>query len=321
MKIVVLDGYTLNPGDLSWDGFDQLGSLQVYDRTFDENLLERAKGVQVLLTNKTPLDRVVFEQLPELKYVGVLATGYNVVDLEAARQHEVIVTNVPTYGTNSVAQMTFALLLELCQRVQRHSNSVKDGDWARSSDFCYSNYPLVELAGKTMGIIGFGDIGSKVADIATAFGMEILASDRTQTGQSKRNNFAWVEIPELLEQSDVVSMHCPLNSETRELINKRNLRKMKKTAFLINTSRGPIIAEADLAAALNEGTIAGAALDVLVQEPPSHDNPLYDARNCIITPHIAWATMEARSRLMNIAVKNLEAFLNGKEVNVVNKLM
>ncbi len=319
MKIVVLDGYTLNPGDLSWNGLKELGDVTVYDRTPAEKILKRSENAEVLFTNKTLLDEEVFRELPGLKYVGILATGYNVADIEAAAKRGIVVTNIPGYSTDSVAQMTFALLLELCLHVQRHSDSVMEGKWADSKDFCYWDYPLIELAGKTIGIIGFGSIGQKVGDVATALGMNILAAKKHHTDQSHRKNFQWSEIPGVLSHSDVVSVHVPLTPETEGLINSDNLKTMKRSAFLINTSRGPIVAEEDLADALNKGVIAGAGLDVLSDEPPTHDNPLFKAQNCIITPHIAWATKEARERLMTIAVQNLKAFLNGLKVNVVNE--
>ena len=319
MKIVVLDGYTLNPGDLSWDGIRTFGDVTIYDRTPADKIVERAAGAEIVFTNKTPLNKEVLNQLASLKYIGVLATGYNVVDTDAAKENGVIVTNIPGYGTDSVAQMVFALLLELCQHVQYHSDSVRQGKWAQSADFCYWDYPLVELSGKTMGIIGFGNIGRKVADIATAFGMNIIGNDNFKTDQSHRTNFKWAEVDQLLEESDVVSIHCPLFPETKGLINKERLQLMKKTAFLLNTARGPVIVDEDLAEALNNGTIAGAAIDVLSVEPPPDDNPLFTAKNCIITPHIAWATKEARARLMAIAVNNLLAFTNGNPVNVVNQ--
>ena len=317
MKIVVLDGYTLNPGDLSWDGLKKIGDVTLYDRTPAEKIVERATGAEIVYTNKTPLNREVINQLPSLKFIGVLATGYNVVDTDAAKEKGIIVTNVPGYGTDSVAQLTFALLLELCHHVQYHSDSVMQGKWSQSIDFCYWNYPLVELSGKTMGIIGFGNIGRKVADIATSLGMNIIGNDKFQTDQSHMKNFRWADVNQLLEQSDVVSIHCPLFPETKGLINKERLKLMKKTAFLLNTSRGPVIVEEDLAEALNNGTIAGAGIDVLSVEPPHKDNPLLSAKNCIITPHVAWATKEARTRLMDVAINNLLAFLNGKPVNLV----
>jgi glycerate dehydrogenase len=319
MKIVVLDGHTLNPGDISWDGLKALGDVVIYDRTSPDQLMERAKDIDILLTNKTPINGKTIEQLPNLKYIGVLATGYNIIDIDAAQKHGVVVTNVPGYGTPSVVQLTFALLLELTLRVQRHSDSVMAGDWARSIDFSYRNFPLVELSGKTMGIIGFGHIGQKVADVATAFGMNIIGNSRTRTDQSSRSNFRWADIPELLEQSDVVSIHCPLTPETQGLINSENLKRMKSSAYLLNTSRGPVVVDRDLADALNNGTIAGAGIDVLSAEPPKADNPLFTAQNCIITPHIAWATKEARVRLMDMVVNNLSGFLKGNSVNVVNK--
>lgn len=319
MKIVVLDGYTLNPGDISWDALKKLADVTVYDRTPQNVLLERAIEADVLLSNKTPVGADFIGQLPNLKYIGVLATGYNVIDVEAAKKRGIIVSNVPGYGTTSVVQLTFALLLELTLHVQRHSDAVMQGDWARSADFCFWNFPLIELAGKTIGIIGFGTIGQQVGDVATAFGMNIIGNSRTRTDQSHRKNFRWTDIPELLEQSDVVSIHCPLFPETQGLINAENLKRMKPSAYLLNTSRGPIVVDQDLADALNNDVIAGAGIDVLSVEPPQADNPLFKAKNCIITPHIAWATKEARVRLMDMVVSNLAAFINGRPVNVVNK--
>jgi len=319
MKIVVLDGYTLNPGDLSWDGLKQFGELTVYDRTPQDKLLERCRDAEVILTNKMPVGADLIKQLSALKFIGVTATGYNIVDVDAARQRSIPVANVPGYGTRSVAQMVFALLLELCHHVQRHSDTVMEGKWARSPDFCYWDHPLTELADKTMGIIGFGTIGRMVGDLATAFGMNIIGAGRSRTDESGRQNFRWASVEELLEQSDVISIHCPLTPETKGLINKESLRRMKGSAFLINTSRGPIVVDADLAEALNTGIIAGAGIDVLSVEPPSKDNPLFGARNCLITPHIAWATREARARLMDKTIANLAAFMAGNPVNVVNK--
>lgn len=319
MKLVVLDGYTLNPGDLSWDGIKRFGDLTVYERTPASEILERCKGAEIVFTNKTPLRQDVLAQLPDLKYIGVLATGYNVVDIDFARTMGIKVANVPGYGTASVVQLTFSLLFELCLHVQRHSDSVFKGDWVASADFCYWNYPLIEMEGKTLGIIGFGSIGQKVADVASAFGMKVVAYSRTQTDQSHRKNFQWLSLEELLKTSDVVSIHCPLFPETEGLINKNTLKLMKKSAFFINTSRGPIVNEQDLADALNSGLIAGAGLDVLSVEPPSANNPLLSAKNCLITPHIAWATKEARTRLMEIVEHNLSSFLNGNPVNIVNK--
>ncbi len=318
MEIVVLDGYTLNPGDLSWAGLEALGDVTVYERTPADKVVERAQDADAVFTNKEPLTEDQLSQLPNLKFIGVLATGYNIVAVEAARQQGIVVSNVPGYGTASVVQLTFALLLELTLHVQRHSDAVMEGRWAGSADFSFWDYPLIELAGKTMGIIGFGSIGEKVADVATAFGMTIIGSKRHQTDQSHRPNFRWAELSELLEQADVVSIHCPLLPETKGLINKASLAKMKPSAFLLNTSRGPIVVEQDLADALNNGVIAGAGIDVLSAEPPAADNPLFTAKNCLITPHIAWATQEARKRLMAMTVENLTAFLKGHPINVVN---
>jgi glycerate dehydrogenase len=318
--IVFLDGHTLNPGDLSWEEWRNYGEIIRYDRTpYDtESIVAHAAGAQVLLTNKVPLNAEALARLPLVKYIGVTATGHNIVDGAAARSRGITVTNVPGYGTASVVQMTFALLLELTLHVQRHSDAVAEGKWSRSPDFCFWDYPLVELAGKTMGIIGMGNIGGRVADVAAAFGMSVLASSRTRTDQTHRSNFRWAGIPELLENSDVVSIHCPLVPETRDLINKENLGRMKPTAFLLNTSRGPIVVEEDLAEALNAGRIAGAGLDVLSTEPPPAGNPLFRAKNCIVTPHISWATREARARLMAGALANLVAWLSGDPMNVVN---
>lgn len=318
MKVVVLDGYTLNPGDLSWEALAALGEVTVYDRTPADLIKERSLNADIILTNKTVLSGEMLESLPHLKYVGVLATGYNVIDTVKAHELGIIVTNIPAYSTDSVAQITFSLILELCLHVQDHSNAVMAGEWASSIDFSFRKFPLIELSSKTIGIIGFGSIGKKVSDIASAFGMNVIAFSRTKTDQSHRKNFRWVEMPELLSQSDFVSVHCPLTPETRGLINKRNLALMKNSAFLINTSRGAVVDEKDLADALNKGLIAGAGLDVLSSEPPSPENPLLHSKNCIITPHIAWATYEARTRLMNIAVQNVKAFLDGSPVNVVN---
>ena len=319
MKIVVLDGYTLNPGDLSWVKLFDLGEVVLHDRTPADKIKERSRDADVLITNKTPLTEETINDLPHLKYIGVLATGYNIVDTSAAKRRNIIVTNVPAYSTMSVAQLTFALLLELCHHVQKHSDSVMEGKWAESVDFSNWDFPLIELSGKTLGIIGFGNIGKKVADIATVFGMNIIAVSRHETDQSERKNFRWAEINEVLAQADIVSIHCPLLPETKGLINAESLKKMKRSAFLLNTSRGPVVVEPDLADALNNGIIACAAIDVLSIEPPAKDNPLFKAKNCLITPHIAWATKEARGRLMDIAVNNLAAFINGKRVNVVNQ--
>jgi glycerate dehydrogenase len=318
MKIIVLDGHTLNPGDLTWNRLFALGEVVIHDRTPADKIIERSIGAEALITNKTPFTEEIMKSLPDLKYIGVLATGYNVIDTIAAKKRNIVVTNVPAYSTTSVAQLVFALLLELCHHVQKHSDSVLEGKWAQSLDFSYSDFPLIELSGKTFGIIGFGSIGKKVADIATVFGMKIIAASRHQTNQPEGKNFMWGEIRDVLEQADVVSMHCPLTPETKGLINSESLKRMKSSAFLINTSRGPVVVEQDLADALNKGIIAGAGIDVLSIEPPAKDNPLFNAKNCLITPHIAWATKEARVRLMDIAVNNLAAFINGKPINVVS---
>jgi glycerate dehydrogenase len=318
MKIVVLDGYTLNPGDLTWKGLEALGGLTVYDRTEESKILERIGDAEIVFTNKTPLKREVFAALPQIKYVGVLATGYNVVDVAAAKEHGVKVTNIPTYGTASVAQYTFALLLELCHHAWEHSEAVRRGDWNRCPDFCFWNYPLVELAGKTMGIIGFGRIGKAVANIAQAMGMRVIAHDSYQDKSLESETLRHGDLDELLRESDVISLHCPLFESTRGIINKNTIAKMKDSVMIINTSRGPLIVEEDLAQALDSGKVAGAAVDVVSTEPIKTDNPLLKAKNCIITPHIAWAPKESRERLMNIAVENLASFLKGEPVNVVN---
>ncbi len=317
MKIVVLDGYTLNPGDLSWSGLEALGDTTVYERTPDDLVVERARGATVILTNKTELGRATLERLPDLKYIGVLATGYNVVDTKAARERGVIVTNVPTYGTDSVAQMVFAHLLNLTQHVAHHAQTVKDGRWADSPDFCYWDYPLVELAGMTMGVLGFGRIGQTSGKLAQAFGMRVLAYDPF-IKESPLDGASMVDLDTLFSESDVITLHTPLTPETEGLVNADLIGKMKKTAFIINTSRGPVINEGDLAAALNDGRLAGAGLDVLGIEPAASDNPLLTAKNCYVTPHISWATQSARARLMGTAIDNVKAFLDDKPENVVN---
>jgi glycerate dehydrogenase len=319
MKIVVLDGYTLNPGDLSWGKLLALGDVKIYDRTPSDKIMERSKEAEILITNKTPLMEETLSALPSLKYIGVLATGYNVVDVEAAKAKGITVTNVPAYSTYSVAQLTFALLLELCLHVQRHSDSVFSGKWVDSTDFCFWDYPLIELAGKTIGIVGFGNIGRKVADIAGSFGMKVVCCSKTETDQSHCTDFKWISLEKLFEVSDVVTIHCPLLPETKGLVNINYLKQMKSSAFFLNTSRGPIVVEEDLTYALNNDLIAGAGIDVLSLEPPKGDNPLLRAKNCIITPHIAWATKEARIRLMDIAITNLSGYLGNKPVNVVSK--
>jgi glycerate dehydrogenase len=317
MKITVLDGYALNPGDLSWDGLRKLGDVEVFDRTMVDEVVQRAAGAAIVFTNKTPLPDYVIRQLPELRYIGVLATGYNVVDVEAARQCGVVVTNIPTYGTASVAQFVFALLLELCHNVKLHAEAVRAGEWSRSLDWSFWKSPLMELSGKTMGIVGFGRIGRAAGRIADAFGMRVLACDTYQGDAPLFTGFRWATLEEVLRESDVVSLHSPLFPETRGMIHAGTLALVKPSAFLINTSRGPLVVDHDLADALNAGRLAGAGLDVLSIEPPLDHNPLLHARNCLVTPHIAWATREARSRLMEIAVDNLSAFLAGTPRNVI----
>lgn len=315
-QIVVLDGHTLNPGDLSWEALHALGDCQVFDRTAPDSVVQRAQQAEIVLTNKTVLSREILAQLPMLRYIGVLATGYNVVDVIAARQRGIPVTNVPTYGTRSVAQMTFALLLELTQHVGHHARTVRDGRWSASQDFCYWDYPLVELAGLTMGLIGLGRIGRATADLARAFGMRVIGHDPLIRSVE---DFEWTELETLLRTSDVVSLHCPLTEDNERLIDARRLAWMKPTAFLLNTSRGPLIDERALAHALNAGRLAGAGLDVLAVEPPRDANPLLGAKNCLITPHIAWATRAARKRLLDTALTNLRAFQQGRSENVVNE--
>jgi len=317
-KLVVLDGYTLNPGDLSWDGLRALGELEVFDRTADDLILARAGDAEIVLTNKTPLSAQSLGQLKKLRYIGVLATGYDVVDGPAARALDIPVTNIPIYGTASVAQFTFALILELCHPPAIHAAATRAGEWSRCPDFSFWKTPLIELAGKTMGIIGLGRIGRRVAEIAVAMGLRVIGADEVKGAVPDWPGFRWCEVDELLAEADIVSLHCPLLPETRGIINAASLARMKPTALLINTSRGPLVVEQDLADALNSGHLAGAAVDVLSVEPPPPDNPLLLARNCIVTPHIAWATREARTRLLDTAIANLRAFLEGHPVNVVN---
>lgn len=317
MQIVVLDGYTLNPGDLDWVKLEALGPTVIHDRTPADQIVARAANAEIILTNKTILSRETLDRLPRLRYIGVLATGYNVVDLDAARQRGVPVTNVPTYGTSSVAQMVFAHLLNLTQHVADHSRGVADGRWSQSDDFCYWDTPLVELAGLTMGLVGFGRIGRAVAQIAQAFGMNVLVYDVTAPPEPPEG-VRFVSLEDVVRQSDVVSLHCPLTPATQKLINAERLALMKPSAILINTSRGPLVDEPALADALNAGRLAGACLDVLSVEPPPADNPLLTAKNCHITPHIAWATQAARQRLLDTAVANVQAFIDGKPRNVVS---
>jgi glycerate dehydrogenase len=314
--LVVLDGFTLNPGDLSWDGFKSLGSCAIYERTPPEQVLARAAAAEIVLTNKTVLTREHFQKLPDLKYIGVLATGTNVADLVAAKERSIPVTNVPAYGTKSVAQATFALLLELGHHTGHHAQTVRDGKWTNGTEWCYWDFPLVEFDGLTMGIVGFGRIGHAVAELAHAFGMNVLA--HSPSAKSSPPFVHFVDLETLFRQSDVVSLHCPLTPQTKNLVNAERLAWMKPSAFLLNTSRGQLVVERELAGALNAGRIAGAGLDVLSEEPPPSENPLLRAMNCIITPHNAWATRAARARLIRIAVENVRAFLAGKPQNVVN---
>ena len=318
MRIVVLDSHTLNPGDLDWGTLQALGSCEIYDRTPPAQVVSRAQGAQIVLTNKTILSRESIEHLPQLRYIGVLATGYNVVDVEAATKQGICITNVPAYGTPSVAQMVFAHVLNLTQHVAEHAQSVRAGDWSRSKDFCYWNFPLVELAGLTMGIVGFGRIGRQTAKLARDFGMKVLYHD-VSPAPVPPSEAQPVDLDTLFRDSDVVSLHCPLTQTNRGFVDKQRLEMMKAGAFLINTSRGPLVDEPALAEALNTGRIAGAGLDVLCEEPPRADNPLLSARNCYITPHIAWATRSARQRLMQIAIANVRAFIEGNPQNVVGR--
>lgn len=312
MKIVILDGYTENPGDLSWAGFEALGDLTVYDYTKADEIAGRIADAQVVYTNKTPLSRETIEGAKALRFIGVLATGYNVVDIEAARERGVPVSNIPTYGTQAVAQYVFALLLEICHRVGHHAAAVQAGRWTNGRDFCFWDYPLMELAGKTMGIVGYGRIGQATAQIARAFGMRVVAYD------------AYAKAPEVLPledvlaRADVLSLHCPLTPENTGMINAETIAQMKDGVILINTARGPLIQEDDLRKALLSGKVYAAALDVVCAEPVRQDNPLLGLDNCLITPHIAWAPKESRQRLMDIAISNLQAFLRGEPVNVVN---
>lgn len=313
MKIVVLDGYTLNPGDLSWDGLKTLGDLTVYDYTPSDQIAGRVGDAEAVYTNKTPLTADTIRAAKNLRFIGVLATGYNVVDTEAAAQRDIPVTNVPTYGTAAVAQYVFALLLEICHHAAHHDAQVQNGRWTKNRDFCFWDYPLIELAGKTLGVIGYGRIGQATAQIARGFGMRVLAYD------AHSNSPDVVPLDTLLQQSDIISLHCPLTPETQGMINRETIAQMKDGVILINTSRGPLIREADLRDALVSGKVYAAAVDVVSQEPIRADNPLLGLPNCLITPHIAWAPRESRQRLMDVAVGNLGAFLKGNTQNAVNQ--
>lgn len=316
MKIVILDAYTVNPGDLTWHPLEEMADLVIYDRTQPEQVVERCKGAEIVLTNKVILDAEVLNHLPHLTYIGVLATGYNVVDLEVATRQSITVTNIPAYSTNSVAQMVWAHILNITNRVGHYAEENKNGRWTRSKDFCYYDYTHSELAGKTIGIVGLGNTGLATARIAQAFGMNVIAytsKDKLPEGMKK------VTLDELFKSSDIVSLHCPLTNETKELVNKERLDMMKPSAILINTSRGPVVNETDVAAALNEGKIAAFGADVVSVEPAKKGNPLLMAKNCFLTPHIAWATKEARQRLIDICIANIKAFLDDKPQNVVNE--
>ncbi len=315
MKIVVLDGHALNPGDISWDELRKLGDFELHERTPANLIVERAKEAEIIFTNKVTLNAEIMDQLPKLRYIGILATGINVVDIEAAKKRNIIVTNIPAYSTESVAQMVFAHILNLTQRVGDHSLDVNNGKWSRSIDFCYWDFPQIELQGLTLGIIGYGQIGKATGRIAKAFGMQVKVYNRSKVNDTTVEQ---VSLEQLFSSSDIVSLHCPLTKETEKMINKETISMMKTSAFIINTGRGLLIDEQALAEALNSGKIAGAGLDVLSTEPPKENNPLLNAINCFITPHIAWATKAARMRLMGIAAKNLTAFLENRPIHVVS---
>jgi glycerate dehydrogenase len=316
MKIVILDGYSLNPGDLSWEGFTALGECSVFDRTSEQKILERTKDAEVLITNKTPITRSIIYACPCLKYIGVLATGYNIVDIVAAKERNIVVTNIPTYGTAAVSQFAIALILEICHHIGHHDKAVHEGRWEKNDDWCFWDYPLIELSGKTLGIIGLGRIGQSTAKIAKAMGMNVIAHDEFQSEDGKMAA-SYVSLDTLFSESDVIALHCPLFPSTRGIINKNNIAKMKDGVIIINNARGPLIVEQDLADALNSGKVYAAGLDVVSSEPISVDSPLLKAQNCIITPHISWAPRESRRRLLGIAVQNLENFIRGKPANVI----
>jgi len=317
MKIVVLDGFTLNPGDLNWDGLSALGDVTVYDRTPKEEIVSRIGNANAILTNKTPISEETLAACPSVKYIGVLATGYNVVDIVAAKERGIPVCNIPTYGTAAVGQFAIAMLLEICHHVAHHSDAVHAGRWSSNIDWCFWDYPLIELEGKTMGIIGFGRIGQRTGEIAKALGMRVIAFDAFQNdaGRAIGN---YVDLDTLYKESDVISLHCPLFPETKGIINANSIAKMKDGVIILNNSRGPLIVEQDLANALNSGKVYAAGLDVVSEEPISQTNPLLTAKNCLITPHISWAPKESRDRLLNAAVQNLAHWVGGKATNVVN---
>ena len=321
MKIVVLDGYTLNPGDLSWDALKTLGECKIYDRTSltdETEIISRIDNAEIVITNKVPITKKILDAC-KIKYIGVLATGYNVVDIQAAKEKNIPVTNIPDYSTQAVAQFAFALLLEICNHVAHHNRAVHEGYWESSLDFCFWNYPLIELAGKTMGIIGYGKIGQATGKLAAAFGMKVIAFSPSRKVGTKLGDCSFVALDELFKTSDVIALHCILNSSTQGIICKDNIDKMKDGVIIINNGRGGLVVEKDLRAALDSGKVLAAGVDVVSTEPIKADNPLLGAKNCFITPHISWASKESRVRLMNIAVDNLKAWLAGKPVNVVNK--
>lgn len=318
MKIVVLDGYCVNPGDLSWDALRQLGDLTIYDRTVVSDVADRVRDADAVLTNKVPFRAALIQALPKLKYIGVMATGVNIIDLEEARRRGIVVTNIPAYSTDSVAQMTFAHILNITNRIGLYADMNRKGKWARNEDFCYWNTSLSELSGKTLGIVGLGNIGMKVASIAVAFGMDVFAF--TSKGMDALpEHVRKTTLDGLFGVSDIITLHCPLTDATRGMINKDAIKKMKHGAILINTGRGPLVNEADVAEALRDGLLGGYGADVMCKEPPSSDNPLFAEQNAFITPHIAWATSEARTRLMETLVGNIRSFIAGKPVNVVSK--
>ena len=318
MTIVVLDGYTLNPGDITWEGMEALGELTVYDRTKAEDVAARIDDADVVYTNKTPITKETLDACPNVKFIGVLATGYNIVDIAAAKEKGIPVSNIPTYGTAAVSQFAIGLLLELCHHIGEHSDAVKAGEWTSNPDWCFWKYPLVELDGKTMGIIGFGRIGQDTGKIAQALGMKVLAYDAFKRPELETETCHYVDLDILLAESDVIALHCPLFPDTEGIINKDTIAKMKDGVMIINNSRGPLVVEQDLRDALDSGKVAGAAVDVVSTEPIRMDNPLIGAKNVIITPHISWAPKESRQRLMNIAVDNLKCYVEGKPQNVVN---
>ena len=318
MKIVILDGYTENPGDLSWEGFERLGELTVYDRTPVEEVAARIADADIVYTNKTPVTRATLDACPNIRFIGVLATGYNIVDVAAAKEKGIPVSNIPTYGTAAVGQFAIAMLLEICHHIGHHSDAVHAGRWQNSADWCFWDYPLIELDGKTMGIIGYGRIGQANGRIAQALGMKVLAYDSYRIAALESETCRYVNLDELLRESDVIALHCPLFPQTQGIINRESIAKMKDGVILLNNSRGPLIVEEDLAEALNSGKVYAAGLDVVSTEPIRSDNPLLRAKNCIITPHISWAPRESRQRLMDIGVENLVQFLKGTPVNVVN---